>query len=81
MDETAVLIAVAGPLGLTMAIGLRRRGVSCRTIDPLLEPPLCAKAVGIQPRTLEVFEGMGILRQVLDAAIQVRGQIVYVNAT
>lgn len=79
MDETAVLIAGAGPIGLTTAIELRRRGVSCRIIDPLLEPPQYAKAVGIQPRTLEVFEGIGVLRQVLDAAIQLRGQIRYVN--
>ncbi|WP_433759450.1 FAD-dependent monooxygenase [Nocardia sp. CA-135398] len=79
MDETAVLIAGAGPIGLTTAIELRRRGIACRIIDPLLEPPRYAKAVGIQPRTLEVFEGMGVLRQMLDAAIQLRGQILYVN--
>ncbi|MFI7670870.1 FAD-dependent monooxygenase [Nocardia sp. NPDC049526] len=79
MDETGVLIAGAGPIGLTTAIELRRRGVSCRIIDPLLEPPQYAKAVGIQPRTLEVFEGMGVLRQVLDAAIRLRGQILYIN--
>lgn len=70
MDNAEVLVAGAGPIGLTAAIELRRRGVSCRIIDPLTEPPQYAKAVGIQPRTLEVFEGMGLLRQVLDAAIQ-----------
>lgn len=46
MDETAVLIAGAGPIGLTTAIELRRRGVSCRIIDPVLESPQYAKAVG-----------------------------------
>ncbi len=69
----------AGPVGLTAAIELRRRGVRCRIVDPLLEPPQYAKAVGVQPRTLEVFEGMGVLRQILDASTQMRGQIVYVN--
>jgi 2-polyprenyl-6-methoxyphenol hydroxylase-like FAD-dependent oxidoreductase len=77
--ETEVLIAGAGPIGLTAAIELARRGVGCRIVDPLLEPPLYAKAVGVQPRTLEVFEGMGVLRRVLDAAIQFRGQLGYVN--
>ena len=74
-----VLIAGAGPIGLTAAIELARRGIACRIVDPLLEPPQYAKAVGVQPRTLEVFEGMGVLRRILDAAVQMRGQIVYVN--
>ena len=79
MSTTEVLIAGAGPIGLTTAIELSRRGIDCRIVDPLLEPPQYAKAVGIQPRTAEVFEGMGVLNQVLDSAIQMRGQIVFVN--
>ncbi|WP_280259980.1 FAD-dependent monooxygenase [Nocardia abscessus] len=79
MVGTEVLIAGAGPVGLTAAIELARRGVACRIVDALLEPPRYAKAVGIQPRTLEVFEGLGVLRRILDAAIQLRGQLVYVN--
>jgi 2-polyprenyl-6-methoxyphenol hydroxylase-like FAD-dependent oxidoreductase len=78
-SETQVLIAGGGPIGLTTAIELARRGIACRIVDPLLEPLRYAKAVGVQPRTLEVFEGMGVLRQILDAAVQMRGQIVYVN--
>jgi 2-polyprenyl-6-methoxyphenol hydroxylase-like FAD-dependent oxidoreductase len=79
VSPTSVLIAGAGPIGLSTAIELTRRGVDCHLIDPLAEPPQYAKAVGVQPRTLEVFESMGVLHQVLDAAIQMRGQIVYVN--
>jgi 2-polyprenyl-6-methoxyphenol hydroxylase-like FAD-dependent oxidoreductase len=79
VPETQVLIAGAGPIGLTAAIELARRGIDCRVVDPLLEPPQYAKAVGVQPRTLEVFEGMGVLRRIMDAAVQMRGQIVYVN--
>ena len=65
--DTDVLVAGAGPIGLTTAIELRRRGISCRIVDPLDEPRQYAKAVGIQPRTLELFENMGVLRQALDA--------------
>jgi 2-polyprenyl-6-methoxyphenol hydroxylase-like FAD-dependent oxidoreductase len=79
VTDTQVLIAGAGPIGLTAAIELARRGVAVRIVDPLLEPPQYAKAVGVQPRTLEVFERMGILRQILDASVPFHGQIVYVN--
>jgi 2-polyprenyl-6-methoxyphenol hydroxylase-like FAD-dependent oxidoreductase len=79
VSDAEVLIAGAGPIGLTAAIELARRGIACRIVDPLLEPPQYAKAVGVQPRTLEVFEGMGVLRRILDNAIQMRGQVVYVN--
>jgi pentachlorophenol monooxygenase len=78
-SDAQVLIAGAGPIGLTAAIELARRGIACRIVDPLVEPPQYAKAVGVQPRTLEVFEGMGVLRRILDAAVLMRGQIVYVN--
>ena len=81
MTEVDVLIAGAGPIGLTAAIELRRRGVRVRIVDPLLEPPQYAKAVGIQPRTLEVFESMGVVGQVLDAGLEMRGQLVYVNGS
>lgn len=77
--HTQVLIAGAGPVGLAAAVELTRRGVDCRIVDPLLEPVQYAKAVGVQPRTLEVFESMGLLGRILDAAIEMHGQIVYVN--
>ncbi len=77
--DTDVLIAGAGPIGLTAAIELNRRGVDCRIVDALAEPPQYAKAVGVQPRTLEVFEGMGVLNAILDESIPMRGQVVYVN--
>ncbi len=79
MNQTDVLIAGAGPVGLTAAIELARRGIACRIVDPLIEAPIYAKAVGVQPRTLEVFEGMGVLGQILDASVPLRGQTVYVN--
>ena len=72
MADTDVLIAGTGPIGLTAAIELARRGVGCRIIDPITDRPHYAKAVGVQPCTLEVCEGMRVLRRSLDAAIQMR---------
>jgi 2-polyprenyl-6-methoxyphenol hydroxylase-like FAD-dependent oxidoreductase len=72
-----VLVVGAGPIGLTAALELRRRGVGCRVVDKLTEPPQYAKAVGVQPRTLELWEAAGVLPAVLDAALPIRGQLVY----
>ncbi|MET9434733.1 FAD-dependent monooxygenase [Streptomyces sp. NPDC006551] len=76
---TDVLIAGAGPVGLSAAAELRRRGVRCRLVDRLPARPPYAKAVGIQPRTLEIWDRMGLARTVLEAAVPIRGQLMYVN--
>jgi pentachlorophenol monooxygenase len=77
--STDVLVVGAGPVGLTVAVELRRRGVECRIVDRLAQAPQYAKAVGIQPRTLEVWENQGLLRDALDAAAPMRGQLVFLN--
>lgn len=61
-----VLIAGAGPAGLTLAIDLARRGVPCRVVDkaPGLFPG--SRGKGLSPRTLEVFDDLGVIDAVLD---------------
>jgi 2-polyprenyl-6-methoxyphenol hydroxylase-like FAD-dependent oxidoreductase len=79
MADADVLVVGAGPVGLTAACELRRRGVRCRIVDRLPAPQPFAKAVGIQPRTLEIWDLMGVAWQVLEAAAPLRGQLIYVN--
>ncbi|WP_369251568.1 FAD-dependent monooxygenase [Streptomyces sp. R41] len=76
---TDVLIAGAGPVGLSAASELRRHGVRCRLVDRLPARLPYAKAVGIQPRTLEIWDRMGLAHAVLEAAVAMRGQLIYVN--
>ena len=71
-DETRVLIVGAGPTGLTLAIELARRGVPFRIIDKALARPTTSRALGTQPRTVEVFRLMGIPASELTPALRPR---------
>jgi 2-polyprenyl-6-methoxyphenol hydroxylase-like FAD-dependent oxidoreductase len=79
MTDVDVLVVGAGPVGLTAALELRRRGIECRVVDRLPSPAMVAKAVGIQPRTLEIWQAAGLAQDALDAATQLHGQKVFVN--
>jgi 2-polyprenyl-6-methoxyphenol hydroxylase-like FAD-dependent oxidoreductase len=68
-----VLVVGAGPVGLTMAAELARHGIRCRIIDKLAAPSGYCKAIGVTPRTLEVWEDMGIARAMIDAGLWLRG--------
>jgi 2-polyprenyl-6-methoxyphenol hydroxylase-like FAD-dependent oxidoreductase len=60
-----VLICGAGAAGLTLAIDLARRGMSFRLIEKMDDPFRGSRGKGIQPRTQEVFEDLGILDRVV----------------
>jgi 2-polyprenyl-6-methoxyphenol hydroxylase-like FAD-dependent oxidoreductase len=60
-----VLIVGAGPVGTTLAIDLTRRGLTVRIIDKSNHGFDGSRAKGIQPRTLELFDDLGTLEDVL----------------
>ncbi|MBW5480978.1 FAD-dependent monooxygenase [Streptomyces bambusae] len=64
-NATEVLIVGAGPTGLVLACDLARRGVRAMIVErsPGLFPG--SRGKGVQPRTLEVFDDLGVLDEVL----------------
>jgi len=65
-----ILIVGAGPTGLTLAAGLARFGILPRIIDKAVHPPDDrSRAIVLQARTLELFEDLGIVDEVLRAGL------------
>ncbi|NUR87050.1 MAG: hypothetical protein HOY71_23460 [Nonomuraea sp.] len=62
---THVLIVGSGPTGLTLAIELARRGVDLRIVERSPEYPAGIRGKGLQPRTLEVFDDLGVIDEIL----------------
>ncbi len=60
MSNEPVLIVGGGPVGLTLAIDLGRRGVECLLIDKRPEPSFLPKMERCHARTMEHFRRLGI---------------------
>src|SRR5215472_9642556 len=58
--DCQVLVVGAGPTGLTLAAQLLARGIHARVIDKGEGPASQSRALGIQARTLELLDTMGL---------------------
>jgi 2-polyprenyl-6-methoxyphenol hydroxylase-like FAD-dependent oxidoreductase len=72
-STTDVLIIGAGPVGLMLACELRRRNIACRIIDKVAEFPRTSRANGLQPRSMEVLDSLGVVDQILAQGYPVHG--------
>jgi 2-polyprenyl-6-methoxyphenol hydroxylase-like FAD-dependent oxidoreductase len=70
---TDVLIAGAGPVGLLLATELLRDGVDVLLIDRLRTRSFFCKALGVTPRTLEIFDDIGIAQDAIDSGVWLQG--------
>ncbi|MFD7662236.1 FAD-dependent monooxygenase [Streptomyces sp. NPDC059788] len=59
-----ILVVGGGPTGLTLGIELARRGVEVRVVDKATAFFDGSRGDGLQPRTLEVFDDLGVLAAV-----------------
>ncbi len=72
-----VLIVGAGPTGLAMANELTRHGVRYRIIDAAPTPTTTSKALGVQARTLELFEKLDLAARAVEQGTQVYGANIF----
>ncbi|MFZ5779491.1 MAG: FAD-dependent monooxygenase [Pseudomonadota bacterium] len=77
--EVDVVVAGAGPVGLLLATELLRDGLDVLLVDPLRERSFFCKALGITPRTLEIFDDLGIAQDAIDAGVWLRAVTTYVD--
>lgn len=64
-----------------MAAELARHGARCRIIDKASGPAAESRAIGIVPRTMEVFDIMGVVETIARAAHRLRAAGVYTGGT
>ncbi|MFN3891547.1 MAG: FAD-dependent monooxygenase [Beijerinckiaceae bacterium] len=68
--DTDVLIVGAGPVGLTLAFDLGRRGIRTTIIETKAEPAFLPKMERCNARTMEIFRRLGIVDDVRKAGLR-----------
>jgi 2-polyprenyl-6-methoxyphenol hydroxylase-like FAD-dependent oxidoreductase len=69
MKESPVLIVGGGPVGLSLALGLARHGVRSTLFEAKSEIDPHSRALGILPRTLEIFRTWGIYERFISEGV------------
>ncbi len=69
MVETPILIVGAGPVGLTLALDLGRRGVRCTLIERNTSTIQLPKMERCNARTMEIYRRLGIAERVRGAGL------------
>src|SRR4051812_41010620 len=67
--DTDVLVVGAGPVGLTLAADLGRRGVRCTLIEQKPAPEFLPKMERCNARTMEIFRRMGLADRIRAAGL------------
>jgi 2-polyprenyl-6-methoxyphenol hydroxylase-like FAD-dependent oxidoreductase len=71
-NKLNILIVGAGPVGLTAAVELTRRGFKPRILEKDVRPHVGSRALAINPRTLDILEPSGASLALLDAGIKAK---------
>jgi 2-polyprenyl-6-methoxyphenol hydroxylase-like FAD-dependent oxidoreductase len=68
--DTEVLVVGAGPVGLTLAVDLGRRGVRCTLIEQKEEPQFLPKMERCNARTMEIYRRLGVAERIRAAGLR-----------
>jgi 2-polyprenyl-6-methoxyphenol hydroxylase-like FAD-dependent oxidoreductase len=79
MSNTDVLIIGAGPTGLALACQLIRYGVDFTIVDRKETTTPHSKAIGVQARTLELYEQMGLADKLIALGAKAQGARLFVG--
>jgi 2-polyprenyl-6-methoxyphenol hydroxylase-like FAD-dependent oxidoreductase len=72
-----VIVVGAGPVGLVAGCELARHGVRVRVIDKLAQPTDQSRAIAVHARSLDMFDRMGIVDEMLGTGIKAIAMHVY----
>jgi len=73
----SVLIAGAGPVGLSAALSLQSLGATVRIIDKAEGPPTESRAIGINPRSLQIFDKLGLSNRIIEAGTRLNAMTLH----
>lgn len=78
-DKVEIFISGGGPVGLTAAVELRRRGYTPRIIDPdpIVSPE--SRALAVNARTLELLEPSGVTDMLIAAGQKIKKMVIRRN--
>jgi 2-polyprenyl-6-methoxyphenol hydroxylase-like FAD-dependent oxidoreductase len=67
-----ILVVGAGPVGLTAALELTRRGLPVRIVEKARQRELFSKALAINPRSLELLEASGVTQRLIAEGLRIK---------
>ena len=79
--DPQVLVVGAGPVGLVAGAELARRGVHVRVIEKLAQPTDQSRAIAVHPRSLDMFDRMGIVDELVSTGIKAVAMQLYAGHT
>lgn len=75
----SVLVVGAGPTGLALACGLLQGGAQVRIVDAAAGPAVTSRALGLQPRGIEVLDRLGALGELPGRGVRVGSVVINVD--